>query len=173
MASNDGLEPVWFWNPEQENGYLSQWTQSPWEHEGVTYHTAEMWMMIQKAKLFGDEEIAAEMASTSDPAKHKSLGRKARDFDRAKWNENKLRIVEEGTWFKFTASKNAAELKKQLLETGEREIVEASPFDKIWGIGFGAENAEANRAKWGENLLGIALMNVRKRIVEQEKKKAE
>ncbi|KAE9985611.1 hypothetical protein BLS_006694 [Venturia inaequalis] len=65
------------------------------------------------------------MAATSDPAKHKSLGRQARGFNRAKWDENKLRIVEEGTWFKFTASKNAAELKKQLLETGEREIVES------------------------------------------------
>ncbi|RDI89064.1 hypothetical protein Vi05172_g1600 [Venturia inaequalis] len=88
------------------------------------------------------------MAATSDPAKHKSLGRQARGFNRAKWDENKLRIVEEGTWFKFTASKNAAELKKQLLETGEREIVEASPLDRIWGIGFGAKDAEANRANW-------------------------
>lgn len=73
-----------------------------------------------------NQEIAAEMAATSDPAKHKSLGRQARGFDRAKWDENKLRIVEEGTWFKFTASKNAAEVKKQLLETGDREIVEVS-----------------------------------------------
>jgi predicted NAD-dependent protein-ADP-ribosyltransferase YbiA (DUF1768 family) len=55
MPSNSGSEPVWFWQPEQENGYMSQWFESPWEHEGVTYHTAEMWMMIQKAKLFGDE----------------------------------------------------------------------------------------------------------------------
>jgi predicted NAD-dependent protein-ADP-ribosyltransferase YbiA (DUF1768 family) len=66
------------------------------------------------------------MAATTDPEKHKALGRQARGFDGKKWNENKLRIVEEGTWFKFTASKNAAELKKQLLETGEREIVEVN-----------------------------------------------
>jgi predicted NAD-dependent protein-ADP-ribosyltransferase YbiA (DUF1768 family) len=72
------------------------------------------------------KEIAEEMAATTDPKKHKALGRQARGFDGKKWNENKLRIVEEGTWFKFTASKNAAELKKQLLETGEREIVEVS-----------------------------------------------
>jgi len=110
------------------------------------------------------------MASTTDPKKHKALGREARGFDGKKWNQHKLRIVEEGNWHKFTASKNSKELKKLLLETGEREIVEASPLDKIWGIGFGAKNAEKNRAKWGQNLLGIALMNVRKRIVEQEKK---
>jgi len=71
-----------------------------------------------------EKEIAEEMAATTDPKKHKALGRAARGFDGVKWNENKLRIVEEGTWFKFTASKNASELKKQLLETGEREIVE-------------------------------------------------
>jgi len=55
MSSSSGSQPVWFWKPEKENGYMSQWFESPWEHEGVTYHTAEMWMMIQKAKLFGDE----------------------------------------------------------------------------------------------------------------------
>jgi len=126
--------------------------------------------MIQKAKLFGDEEIAKRMAATTDPKEHKALGRQARGFDGEKWNESKLRIVEEGNWFKFTDSKDAEELKKQLLATGEREIVEASPMDKIWGIGYGAKNAEKNREKWGQNLLGIALMNVRKRLIEQEKK---
>lgn len=72
------------------------------------------------------KEIAEEMAATTDPEKHKALGRQAKGFDGQKWNENKLRIVEEGTWFKFTASTNAAELKKQLLETGKREIVEVN-----------------------------------------------
>lgn len=73
-----------------------------------------------------DQEIAEEMAATTDPKKHKALGRAARGFDGKKWDQNKSKIVEEGTWYKFTASKNAAELKKQLLETGEREIVEVN-----------------------------------------------
>jgi ribA/ribD-fused uncharacterized protein len=73
-----------------------------------------------------NKEIAEEMAATTDPKKHKALGRQARGFDGKKWNENKLRIVEEGTWFKFTASKNSDELKKLLLETGEREIIEVN-----------------------------------------------
>lgn len=81
---------------------------------------------------------------------------------------DKSRIVEEGNWWKFTASKEKENFKSGLLATGERELVEASPEDRIWGIGFDAANAEANRDKWGENLLGLALMNVRKRIREQE-----
>jgi predicted NAD-dependent protein-ADP-ribosyltransferase YbiA (DUF1768 family) len=71
------------------------------------------------------------MAATTNPKEHKALGRQARGFDGKKWDEAKLRIVEEGNWFKFTESKVAEELKKQLLATGEREIVEVhlSPLD--------------------------------------------
>jgi ribA/ribD-fused uncharacterized protein len=83
---------------------------------------------------------------------------------------DKLRIVEEGNWHKFTKSKEVAKFKKLLLDTGDRELVEASPEDRIWGIGFGADTADANREQWGENLLGVALMNVRRRIREQESK---
>jgi hypothetical protein len=46
---------VYFWHPEDNNGFMSQWYDSPWTHEGTTYSTAEMWMMVQKAKLFKDE----------------------------------------------------------------------------------------------------------------------
>jgi len=94
---------------------------------------------------------------------------------------DKSRIVEEGNWHKFTNAKESSEMQKLLLATGERELVEvrltdmlenlsfadeqkSSPFDRIWGVGFDAANAEANWDSWGENLLGKALMNVRARI---------
>lgn len=51
-----------------------------------------------------------------------------------------------------------------LLETGDRLLVEASPYDKIWGVGYSAANAAANEGNWGENLLGKALMRVRDRL---------
>lgn len=85
------------------------------------------------------------MLETTDPKAHKALGRKVRDFDEKTWNANKRRIVEEGTYLKFTASKNANDLKTLLLQTGERELVEASPLDRIWGIGFGEKNAGKSR----------------------------
>jgi len=117
---------VYFWRPQDPNGFMSQWYVSPFEHEGVKYETAEMWMMIQKAKLFKDEDIAEQMAKTTDPKQHKALGRKVKDFDKDVWDKEKSRIVEEGSWLKFTQSENKEELKKLLLDTEEKELVEVS-----------------------------------------------
>lgn len=78
-----------------------------------------------------------------------------------------MRIVTDGTYYKFTLSSNAANLRAKLLATGDRELVEASPLDRVWGVGYAAENAEKNREKWGENLLGVALMKVRQRFREE------
>ena len=110
---------------------------------------------------------------TPKPAAQKALGRKVQDFDEAIWKASREKIVEEGNWWKFVNGTSTGEvekgLKERLLETGERELVEASPRDRIWGVGFGRNNAEANRGRWGLNLLGKALMRVRERLREQEK----
>ncbi|OCL13213.1 DUF1768-domain-containing protein [Glonium stellatum] len=167
-----GLESrsIYFWREYgHDYGFLSQWYESAWEHEGTTYVSAEMWMMVQKARLFGDEQIAQAMLETTDPKAHKAFGRKVSDFDPEVWDQNKNRIVKEGNWHKFTKSKDQAELQKLLLATGDKELVEASPFDKIWGIGFTEKGAEKNRHKWGQNLLGKALMDVRDRLRNREK----
>ncbi|KAF2191152.1 DUF1768-domain-containing protein [Zopfia rhizophila CBS 207.26] len=162
-------EPVYFWRPFEENGYLGQWYESEWEHEGCKYVTAEMWMMVQKAKLFGDEECAQRMLATTDPKRHKALGREVRNFNDKTWNLHRTRIVEEGTYHKFTKSKNAIQLRQWLLETRDRELVETSPRDRIWGVGFGKANAGKNRHRWGQNLLGKALMSVRERLRGEQK----
>lgn len=81
---------------------------------------------------------------------------------------DKSDIVEEGNFHKFSQNE---EIRIKLLDTGERELVEASPTDRIWGVGFGAAEAEAKRSEWGENRLGIALMNVRRRLREAEEGK--
>ncbi|MCJ1484610.1 hypothetical protein MMC06_004782 [Schaereria dolodes] len=108
------------------------------------------------------------MAAT-EPREQKSLGRKVKNFDKVLWESNKEKVVEEGNWNKFINQKEKIRLKEKLLETGDRELVEASPFDRIWGVGFDAQTAEANRDNWGENLLGKAIMRVRNRIREQNK----
>jgi ribA/ribD-fused uncharacterized protein len=84
---------------------------------------------------------------------------------------DKLAIVTQGSYYKFTISDDAVNLKEMLLATGERELVEASPLDRIWGVGFAEKNAESNRHRWGENLLGKALMSVRERLRKEEEKK--
>ncbi|KAK3050872.1 hypothetical protein LTR09_007950 [Extremus antarcticus] len=163
--TNVNSDPVYFWREfEDGTGFMSQWYESDFEVDGVTYATAEMWMMIQKARLFGDEETAQAMMQTTTPSEHQALGRKAKGFDRKKWDEHKSRIVEEGNYHKFTKGKESREMAKQLLATGDRELVEASPTDRIWGVGYGAADAGSNRDKWGENRLGEAIMRVREQL---------
>lgn len=92
-----------------------------------------------------------------------------KNFDKTKWEHNRDRIVEEGSYHKFKHSLLEKEdLKAMLLSTGDRELVEASPYDRIWGVGFGEKDAEKNRNKWGLNLLGKALTKTRQRIRDEE-----
>lgn len=133
-------------------------------------------MMYQKALLFDDHEVGAEILAAEHPRQVKALGRKVKGFDDEKWKKNRERIVRDGTRFKFARAvsedglkRGMAEdaplvgmgLRELLLSTGKRELVEASPLDRIWGVGFGPNKARANRARWGLNLLGKALMQVR------------
>lgn len=223
-------EPVYFWKPEQEYGWASQWYHAPFalrltlpdgEEREALFPTAEHWMMGQKALLFGDQAIFERIVPPgvpANPAPHtapsaslsmeeptptahggparrtrshaaattpvvpervagkarstharkprypsakeaKALGRKVRPFDDAVWVAARERIVLEGTLHKFSQH---PELARALLATGERELVEASPMDRIWGVGFGRARAgHVSRDAWGLNLLGKALMEAR------------
>ena len=127
-------------------------------------------MMYQKALLFSDPSTGAKILATTSPKEQKALGRQVQNFDNDVWLENRERIVGDGSYWKFVNSlKEGEDLKGMLMGTGDRELVEASPMDKIWGIGFGEKNAESQRARWGLNLLGKALMRARERIREEEK----
>lgn len=139
---------------------LSQWYPCQFEVDGVTYTSAEQYMMAEKARLFGDEKIRAEILRTSDPRKCKALGRKVKNFDKAVWDKRKENIVSNGNFEKFM--QNSA-LRSFLLSTGDKVLVEASPTDRVWGIGLGKNNPDAlDPKKWrGQNLLGFILMAVR------------
>ncbi|EUC30042.1 hypothetical protein COCCADRAFT_39684 [Bipolaris zeicola 26-R-13] len=166
-------EPIFFWKHGESNGYLCQWYASPFTVSGTTYATCEMYMMIQKALLFNDNDTAQKMLRTTDPRKHKGLGRKVQGFDQAVWDKHKFDVVVQASYYKFTISRHAERLRHMLLATGECELVETSPFDCVWGIGFKQADAMLNREFWGENLLGKALMEVRKRLRDEEKQKEE
>ena len=125
--------------------------------------------MYHKAISFDDQETADEIALEPEPSKQKALGRKVKRFDNKKWNAKREKIVEDGNWWKFTQPKEG-DLRELLLKTGDRILVEVSPYDRIWGVGYSAVNAEANRGNWGENLLGKALMRVRDRLHAEEDK---
>lgn len=144
---------------------FSQWWQAPFTVEGLTYLTAEHWMMAGKARLFGDQEVLGKILAVQSPAEAKKLGRQVRNFDAQRWDEHKYEMVKAGNVHKFSQH---VDLKEYLLQTGNRIIVEASPMDQIWGIGMAKSNPNAeNPTLWkGENLLGFALMEVRDALQE-------
>ncbi|MFJ2827063.1 NADAR family protein [Streptomyces sp. NPDC087263] len=142
---------------------LSQWWPSPFTVDGVAYATAEHWMMASKARLFGDPEAERRAVEAPSPAVAKKAGRLVRGFDDAVWERERFAIVVEGTVHKFAAH---PELREFLLGTGERVLVEASPMDRVWGIGLAADDERAtDPGRWrGLNLLGFALMEARGRL---------
>jgi len=159
-------EFLFFWGHTQKNEGLtdkscfSQWFSSPFTVDGVTYQTAEHWMMAKKAELFNDIEITKHILGSETPAIAKDFGRKVKKFDDKKWSKACFEIVVEGNIHKFS---QRDELRIFLLNTGDKIIVEASPGDTVWGIGLSQEDPKAiSPSTWrGENLLGFALMEVR------------
>ncbi|UJA10774.1 NADAR family protein [Streptomyces collinus] len=142
---------------------LSQWWPSPFVVDGVEYVTAEHWMMAGKARLFGDAEAERRILAAAHPAEAKKAGRLVRGFDEAVWRRERFRVVVEGSVHKFASDE---ELRVFLLNTGDRVLVEASPVDRVWGIGLAADDEAASHPeRWhGPNLLGFALMEARERL---------
>ncbi|MEU5629039.1 NADAR family protein [Streptomyces tendae] len=142
---------------------LSQWWPSPFTVDGVEYATAEHWMMAGKARLFADAEAERRVLAAAHPAGAKKAGRLVRGFDEAVWERERFRIVVEGSVHKFASD---PALRAFLLGTGGRVLVEASPVDRVWGIGLAADDEAAqDPERWrGPNLLGFALMAARERL---------
>ncbi|KDN49764.1 hypothetical protein RSAG8_01829, partial [Rhizoctonia solani AG-8 WAC10335] len=158
-------DAIYFFRPKVEHGYLSQWYASPFTDGTYSYENAEQYMMHRKGMLFApDSHVTSAILGTTNPRDIKALGRMIPNFDGAVWKRERLNIVTEGSRLKFRQSEA---LKTQLLATGDKELVEASPFDRIWGVGFGAKQAPTKRDKWGENLLGKALMAARQELREE------
>src|SRR5215471_14062727 len=110
---------------------FSQWYRCTFTADGHTFMCAEQYMMWGKAQLFDDAEVGAEILAADHPKKHKALGRKVRNFVDATWKRERERIVLAGSRAKFTQN---AELEAVLLATKGTTLVEASPYDRIWGI---------------------------------------
>ena len=139
---------------------FSQWWLSSFEVEGITYKTAEHWMMAKKAALFNDNEVLGKIIESNSPAEAKKLGREVKNYDDKLWLANRFEIVKQGNYHKFNQN---PDLKDFLINTNDRVLVEASPVDPIWGIGMTVDHKDVmNPKKWkGLNLLGFALMEVR------------
>ena len=139
---------VFFWG-----GWPSQWHRCHFTVDGVSYNCAEQFMMAAKADLFDDADARAAMLAATDPRRQKALGRTVRRFDADRWSAASRDVVFRGNLAKFAQDDD---LRRLLLATGTKRIVEASPTDRIWGIGLTADDSRAlDPAQWrGTNWLG-------------------
>jgi ribA/ribD-fused uncharacterized protein len=153
-----------FWH-----GTFSQWHPSAFEVAGVRFEFAEQFMMYSKALLFGDRATADKIMAAQGPREQKKLGREVSGFDPKTWELFREGVVFTGSYAKFTQN---PDLLEELLATRGTTLVEASPHDRIWGIGLGENNAAArDRAQWqGLNLLGEILTRVREAILWEQQR---
>lgn len=134
------------------------------------FHSSEQALMFAKACLFDDNAVALKILKTNDQKLIKNLGRQVSNYDEFVWSEKRLDIMTNILIHKFEQN---SKLLCLLLSTGDKVIIEASPYDKIWGVGsgFGKDpkglghallGVTADKETWnGLNLLGTALMNAR------------
>lgn len=156
-------EIICFHNPDEDNGYLSNWYASNFTVSGVKFSSMEQFMMYRKAICFHDEPVAAQILATDDVAEIKALGRKVSNYEESLWNGVRQIIVYEGLLAKFLQNED---LKDKLKATADAVLAECAVKDRIWGIGLSMKDPDRlNKAKWnGQNLLGYSLMLVRERL---------
>jgi ribA/ribD-fused uncharacterized protein len=147
---------IFFWD-----GMFSNWYESPFTVDGTTFNCGEQYMMYQKAITFNDADTADRILQARHPREHKALGREVKNFNSKKWDEVKYSLVKSGLREKFLQNEK---LKAYLLKHKGCTMVEASPYDRIWGIGFNAGSAMENIDRWGENLLGKILTELANEI---------
>lgn len=156
---------VLFWKPCS----FGNWTITPFKLDGVAFNCAEQAFMYRKAMIFGDKVIAAKIQTTFDPKKHKALGRKIKNFHEDVWQAEAQGIMYEVLYAKFSQDD---EWKVALLQTGQKQLIEASPYDAQWGVGLTAaaviSRGEDPSCFKGKNWLGIALMKVRNQLQKEE-----
>jgi hypothetical protein len=157
MEAGEAFEFLPFWK-----GPLSQWARTDFKIDGVKYITAEHWMMAEKARTFGDDETLRLILKSGSPKEAKALGREVKNYNDEKWASVRFEAVIRGNVAKFSP----ADRRLILLDTGNKVLVEASPEDRIWGIGLTEDHPNVHvPSRWpGQNLLGFALMEARKRL---------
>lgn len=152
---------IFFWMPDS---FMSNWySPSPLyliDHPSVRFENSEAAFMFLKAMTFGDLFVAKQVIANQDPKYTKGLGKTVNGFTDEVWAEERYNCMLDACFAKFTQNPKLA---KKLLATGSKILVEASPYDKIWGVGLAPNDVRVlNPANWrGLNLLGEVLMDIR------------
>lgn len=179
IESGEKLKCLAFWGEYNTNGWLSNFYPAPFvvKHpngETLDFSCTEQYFMYKKAACFKDDAIQKEILQPGKkPLEYKKLGRKISNYDDTVWSNYRYEVMYFANLHKYSQH---PDLRKQLLDTGDAILIEASPYDKIFGIGVSAEQHTngvfdyTNPKKWnGDNLLGFCLMEVRDYLREQTK----
>jgi len=161
---------IFFWGDFPSNWYPCHFIV---EHDGkkLEFFNSEQYFMYEKAKTFGDEETAMKILLEGDnPKQAKTLGRMVKNYDDDIWNEKRYQVMVDANMYKYSQSE---ELKEMLLneEFNGKSFVEASPIDKIFGVGLGENDPLIDdENNWrGQNLLGKVLNEVREKLLNEKK----
>jgi len=152
---------LFFFRPSGYDGYLSNFYPSVFSIDKIVFTCSEQAFMYHKCKYFDEnnDTLLSEILHETNPNKIKKLGRSVRNFDDVKWNQVKYDVMLKCVRNKFIQNHN---IKEKLLETHPKQLYEASPWDKIWGIGYDKETAiRKNPNRYGQNLVGKVLMEIR------------
>lgn len=154
------VDAIFFYNPSDPHGYLSNWSFSPFKIDGVRFVSMEQYIMYEKCVVFGDQTSANAILATDDPATHKKIGRNAKGYVDSVWGGMRQLIALRGLLAKFMQNE---ELNQKLLSTGDAWLVESSHNDVVWACGRGLDEPERfDVAQWrGKNILGFAIMETR------------
>lgn len=150
---------IYFWRPNEINGWLSNWYPSEFIIEGKRFINTEHSFMWHKVMMF-EPGLETLILNASDPKKMKDIGQSVKNYNDTAWSAVRYDIMKAGLYQKFTQN---PPLLAKLHNTGSDLLVEASPYDRIWGIGLDAVAAsKVTQESWrGHNLLGKALMETR------------
>lgn len=146
------------------NGVFSNWYPAKFiDFKGIEFNCTEQHMMYYKALLFDDTKVADAILSAAHPMDQKSLGRMVAGFDLSRWEQFAREIVWQGNFYKFTQN---PDLYTRLMATSGTLLVEASPTDKVWGVGLGEKSPLIlDPANWdGTNWLGEVLTDLREQL---------
>lgn len=147
---------IGFWKVTEPYGFMSNWYLTKFRYKDHDFISSEQALMWSKAVLFNDSEIAIKILEEINQKNIKDLGRQVRNYDEQTWSSLRYSIMVDILLEKFRQNKK---ILKELLDTGDAKLYEASPYDAIWGI----KSLDVNDPH-GANLLGMALEEVREKL---------
>lgn len=166
------LSQWWGGFKDQTGGFVADWTifssitagglPAEFWNKDLEFNCCEQWMMFSKAAVFQDWNTAQKILAEPNPNNQKNLGREVKNYSQGIWDGIKYDVVLAGNRLKFAQNASLADFLRQWHPF--TIFAEGASYDAVWGIGIDINDPDAlDINKWkGENLLGRAIMDVRR-----------